>query len=341
MKILIISPTQSGIGGIAGVVQNQIKFLKQKGHEVDVISSENTPIVPIKGLKNPSFMVSSFLKTKFKKNYDVVHAHNPASGFAMKNISGKKILSIWGVFEEQVKLLHGNNIGKISGLLEKNILKQADAITVASKEIQNHYSKLGYDTFYIPNGIDIESLPAKMERLYEKQIIFVGRLSKEKGILNILEMSKNLSKEMNLLIVGSGPEEEKVQQISNNLSNVHYFGYLPKEKVIPLIRGSDLLIQPSLTEGGLNSTILESMACNTPVVVTLLPVYGDEIRHLETVYCIRSNQPDDILKGILELISNKQIQMKITSNAYSVAQNHSWEKIGEQFLTLYKKLCNS
>ena len=68
LKILIISPTQSGIGGIAGVVQNQIKFLKSKGHEVDVISSENTPIIPIKGLKNPSFMISSYLKKNLKKN---------------------------------------------------------------------------------------------------------------------------------------------------------------------------------------------------------------------------------------------------------------------------------
>ncbi len=72
MKILLISPTFSGIGGIAQHVQGLTKFLKKNGHEVEIISSENTFTIPIKGLKNPSFMVSSFLKAKFKKNQDIV-----------------------------------------------------------------------------------------------------------------------------------------------------------------------------------------------------------------------------------------------------------------------------
>ncbi|WP_238527513.1 hypothetical protein [Candidatus Nitrosarchaeum limnium] len=48
MKILLISPTLEGIGGIAQHVRDLIKFLKEHGHQVDVISSENTPIIPIK-----------------------------------------------------------------------------------------------------------------------------------------------------------------------------------------------------------------------------------------------------------------------------------------------------
>ena len=92
MKILLISPTQSGIGGIAQHVQGLTKFLQNKGHELEIISSENTFTIPIKGLKNPSFMISSFFKSKFKKNFDIVHAQNPISAVAMKNVNGKKIL---------------------------------------------------------------------------------------------------------------------------------------------------------------------------------------------------------------------------------------------------------
>ena len=72
MKILLISPTFNGIGGIAQHVRDFVVFLKKHGHEVDVLSSENTPIIPIKKLKNPSFLVTSYLKTKFMKNYDIV-----------------------------------------------------------------------------------------------------------------------------------------------------------------------------------------------------------------------------------------------------------------------------
>ncbi len=102
MKILLISPTQSGIGGIAQHIQGLTKFLENKGHYVEIISSENTFTIPIKGLKNPSFMISSYLKSKFKKNFDIVHAHNIPSALAMKNSSGKKILTLHGIFSKQI-----------------------------------------------------------------------------------------------------------------------------------------------------------------------------------------------------------------------------------------------
>lgn len=334
MKILIISPTQSGIGGIAGVVQNQIKFLKKQGHDIDVISSENTFTIPIKGLKNPSFMITSFLKTKFKNNYDVVFAHNPVSGLAMRNISGKKILSLWGIFENQIELLHGTTLGKLSGSFERKVLKYADVITVASKDIQKYYSTLGFDTHYIPHAIDLESLPKQKDRLYEKQIIFVGRLSKEKGILDLLKILDKLPKEIHLLVVGSGPEEEKIKKISESMMNLHYLGYQPREKTIPLIRGSDILVQPSLVEGGLNSTLIEAMACKTLIIATSLNVYAEDIRHLETAYCINPGSSDEILNAILELFSNKEKYAKLSENAYLIAQDHSWDKIGQQFIKL-------
>ena len=83
MKILLISPTEKGIGGVAQHVQGLSKFLTNQNHKVDIISSENTFTIPIKGLKNPSFMLSSFLKSRSIKGNDVVHAHNIPSYLAM------------------------------------------------------------------------------------------------------------------------------------------------------------------------------------------------------------------------------------------------------------------
>ena len=71
MNILLISPTSAGIGGVAQHVKGLSQFLTDTNHKVDILSSENTLTIPIKGLKNPSFMLSSFLKTKFKKNNDI------------------------------------------------------------------------------------------------------------------------------------------------------------------------------------------------------------------------------------------------------------------------------
>ena len=124
----MISPTISGIGGIAQHVQGLTKFLENKGNDVEIISSENTFTIPIKKLKNPSFMISSFFKSKFKKNFDIVHAKNPISSLAMKNVKGKKILSLQGNYSKQILFLHGNTAGIISKKLEKSAWAQAGTV---------------------------------------------------------------------------------------------------------------------------------------------------------------------------------------------------------------------
>jgi len=87
VKILLISPTFSGIGGIAQHVRGLSQYMKNTGNEVDVLSSDNSFTIPIKGLKNPSFMISSSLKTKFMKKHDIVHAHNIPSAHSKALVS--------------------------------------------------------------------------------------------------------------------------------------------------------------------------------------------------------------------------------------------------------------
>jgi glycosyltransferase involved in cell wall biosynthesis len=340
VNFLIISPTQSGIGGIAGVVQNQRNFLKKQGYSVDIISSENTFTIPIRGLKNPSFMISSYLKTKLNKNYDIVHAHNPISAMAMKNIHGKKILSLWGLFSEQIEILHGKTLSKISNQLEKNSLKWADVITVASKEIQNHYRNLGYETHYIPNAINIEDLSTESKRNYKKQIIYVGRLSKEKGSSTLIEISKNLNDEIDLIIIGSGPDKEFFKTLSLKRKNIHFLGYQPKNVVIPLIRGSDILLSPSLKEGGVSTTILEGMACKTAIIATKLAVYDEELDD-DAILKISSNDSEKFINSINYLIDDSSKREKLSEKGYELSKLYSWDNIGKKYLDIYQKLQNS
>ena len=90
--------------------------------------------------------------------------------------------------------LHGKTTGKISRKYEKDALSWADIITVISKESYDYYTSLGYKVFQVPNAIDISSLSTDEDRRYQKQVIFAGRLSKEKGIKTLIEICKNLPK---------------------------------------------------------------------------------------------------------------------------------------------------
>lgn len=337
MKILIISPTQSGIGGVAQHVQELKKFMENHGHYVEVISSENTFTIPIKGLKNPSFMISSFLKSKFKKKFDIVHAHNIPSAYAMKNIEGKKVLTQHGIFSQQIDLLHGKTTGNLTKKFEKNALKWADAITVISKEAHEYYTKLGFKTTQIPNAINLENLPQDKDRRFEKQIIFVGRLSKEKGIETIIKISKKLPNDINLLIVGSGPESKIIKKLSETQDNIHYLGYQTHENSIKLIRGSDILIQPSLHEG-ISTTILESMACKIPIIASNVGGNKELILDNQNGFLINPESTDDLIRKIMMILEDKLLIKKFGEKSFELIHNYEWSKIGQKYLELYQLL---
>ena len=186
MRILMVSPRTSGIGGVAAHVSKLVEFLERDGHEVVVISSENTPIMPVKGLMNPSFAATSTLKTLYyqlaREKFDIVHAHNVPSTPAMRVAGGYRVLTLHGVYSEQIDYLHGSILGRLSKLAENWALKWANRVTAVSSRVAKHYSRQGYNVVHIPNAIDLDDLPSDAKRLHDKQIVYNGRLSPEKGV---------------------------------------------------------------------------------------------------------------------------------------------------------------
>ena len=337
MNILLISPTSGGIGGIAQHVDGLSQFLTDIGHQVDVISSANTLTIPIKRLKNPSFMLSSFLKTKFKKNKDIVHAHHIVGALAMKNVSCKKILSIHGIYSKNIAQLYGKTTSNISKKYEKIALNFADAITVNSKEGYNYYTEMGFNVVQIPNAINLNLIPKKSTKQFENQIIFAGRLSKEKGVEVILETATQLPDNYHLLIAGSGPLEEKVRNLAAKKTNVHYLGYQSKPNVLSLIQSSDLLIQPSLEEG-MSSTLLEAMGCGTCILASNIEGISEIVENEKTGVLVEPNNSDELLNKILELVPKKEKRLRMAKEGLEIVKQYDWKRVGKLYLNFYESL---
>ena len=337
MKILLISPTEKGIGGVAQHVQGLSNFLTNQNHKIDIISSENTFTIPVKGLKNPSFMLSSFLKTRSMKGNDIVHAHNIPSALAMKKTTGKKVLSLHGIYSQQITEIHGKIYSNISKNYEDKALKSADVITAISKEACDYYSKDGFDVIHVPNAIELDNFPKKAIKRFENQIIYAGRLSKEKGIDTLLDTAKHLPPEYNLLIAGKGPEEEKVRNVANSKTNVHYLGYQSKQNTISLIRGSDLLIQPSIMEG-MSSTLLEAMGCGTCIIASNVGGNPEIIENNKTGVLIEPNNTEKLLDKISDLLTEKGKRSKMVDEGLKTIVKYDWKTVGKLYLDIYGDL---
>ena len=105
----------------------------------------------------------------------------------------------------------------------------------------------------------------------------------------------------------------------------------------PLICGSDVLIQPSLVEG-ISSTILESMACKTPVIASNVGGNLELIINKENGFLTEPDDYDKIIKNLNILLSDKKYAKTITENAFKTVQNYDWKFIGTKYLKLYSSL---
>ena len=151
-------------------------------------------------------------------------------------------------------------------------------------------------------------------------------------------MTEKLSDDIHLFILGSGSEESKVQEITQRKKNVHFLGYQNKEKTLSIIRGSDLLIQPSRMEGGLSYTLLESMACGTPIICTDVGGAKDYLIHKKNAYIIKPRDAEELLSAIEYLMNNSAKREELRHNALEEITNHDWSTIGPKYLEIYNKI---
>ena len=159
-------------------------------------------------------------------------------------------------------------------------------------------------------------------------------MSSEKGIDSLIEIGKKLPIDIQLIILGTGPEEQKIKELAIHQKNIHYLGYQNKENTISLIRGSDILIQPSLKEG-ISSTILESMACDTVVIASDVGGNSELIENNVNGIIVEPKNIDLFLQQITNLFNNDVLRQSLVEHAFKTVQKYSWNKVGHLYLNIY------
>ena len=335
-RILIISPLIGGSSGVGRHTSYLARGLADRGHDVSTISTSNVPYVDVRRLRNPSFAFSAAVKAICGR-FDVVHAHNLLSAVPMKAArGGRRVLTLHGYYSEQVALLHGVLLSQVAWLVEPLMTGWADVVTVVSKRVQEAYRLRGVSAVYVPNAIDVKGLPEGRERLYTPQVIFVGRLSREKGVDILVEAVKNV-RGAHLLVVGDGPEKASLERLAKG-GSVHFLDSQPWRRTIRLIRGSDLFVLPSRMEG-LPTALLEAMAVGTPVVASKV---GGVPEAVESGVCGVLVPPEDVealANAISSVLSDRSLRAYMKENALrKIEEEYCWKAVLPMYLKVYGNL---
>ena len=313
MKLLFISPRFSGgIGGHANMLYEQ---LVKNGFDVKKME---VPHIPIKNLKNPSFAIFSSLKGILsKESFDIVHAFNVPSAYAMKYAKGrKKVLSIHGVFSEQVNTLHSKSISSIASSAESKALTWPDKLTTDSRATQKFYKeKLNIDFEYLPSPLDTKMFEKiKNVEKIPNQIAFVGRDSPEKGI----DILKEAESEIN--------------------GNVVYCTDRSWDDAMRIIKSSSIVVVPSRMES-LPTTVKEAFFLNVPVIGTDVGGIPELITNNETGILVPPENPGKLADAVNELLSDKEKAEKLAINGNTFVKNNmTWDIILPKYIQFYEDL---
>jgi len=172
---------------------------------------------------------------------------------------------------------------------------------------------------------------------------YIGRLSREKGVINfikaipkVLEVRENAR----FLVIGEGPLRAEIEGLLNkhNLNDkVTFLDLVPHDEMPKYINRLKLLALPSYTEG-LPNIVLEAMACGTPVLATPVGSIPDLIKDEETGFIMEDNSPEKIASSILRALGHPKLN-EIAANARRlVEQNYTFATAVEGYKNILDSL---
>lgn len=175
----------------------------------------------------------------------------------------------------------------------------------------------------------------------KKHVLFVGRLTVEKGIKTLIKTwfeRENLPK---LLIIGSGPLEEfiKVELNRGTKSPAQFLGKKRHKDVIEYLKHSLAMIIPSEWYEAFPHTILEAYACGIPVIASEIGTLKDVIINNENGLLFKIGDTGDLAKQINKLSSGSQLFRKISHNARKdYLKNYTGEANYKKLIDIYNKV---
>lgn len=210
--------------------------------------------------------------------------------------------------------------------------------------------KLQRKTRIIPCGVDLQAYPRDREikiinKKYDlegkKVVIFVGRLTWEKGVEYLLKAAPKIKAE--IFIIGSGIEKNKLEEFAKEkkLKNVHFLGYFGKEYIDELrefyIR-ADCVVLPSVCDEGLGIVILEAMACETPVVATNKGGIPLAVKDGKTGFLVRARSSKAISMAVNKILKNEKLHKDLGLRARKIVEERfDWLIIRDKVMTYYNR----
>ena len=372
---LVSSQFLPHIGGVENYINNLSEELAARGHHVTIVTSliEGLAEHEIKGnieiFRLPSYQLMNgrfpvlkggkklreFKKEFKKRKYDLMLVN---MRFYFISLFAVKLAKKTGT--RVIMLDHGsshlNTGGKITSKFgelfehwitwrEKKYCKEFAGVSKESLNWIKHF-KINSDLL-LNNAVDVEKFEgyiASPTRDFRKEykipendilISFVGRITVEKGIRQLVNVVKKINENRNdvwLLAAGAGYLIDELTQIKS--ANTHFVGQIPSNEIATLLAQSDIFCLPSFSEG-FPTCVLEASICKTFVITTRRGDAKEIIKNRDYGIILPDNNEDGLYDAITDVLDKKEYRESAAALSKDVVvNNYTWKILADKFIAL-------
>lgn len=351
---------------LAGLMQVEVRCfgnqnvrrenLKIKGYEAwSLPASEGVP----QAQKILSTLFTDLNLVREPVNGDIIHCHTWYSFFAgilakllydcplVTTVHSLEPLRPW----KKEQLGSGYNV---SSWLERLGLEASEMVIAVSQEMKRdilqYYSLPEERVEIIPNGIDpgefreVETGDTRREfGIKRPYILFVGRLSRQKGIFHLMDAVPRLPQDIQVVLcTGKADTPELVEELTEKIKfhpNIVWINQmLSKPKLIELYSRARVFVCPSIYEpfGIIN---LEAMACGTPVVASATGGIKEVVVPEVNGLLVEPANPAALAEAVTRILVDDSLYNKLRKNGRKhVEEEFSWDRIAKKTAELYLKV---
>ncbi len=362
-RILVLNwrdPYHPLAGGAEISLNQHVKYWVKKGIDVTWCTSRYEGSLPIerrdgitfirKGNHFTSFMIFLFYFNFHRDRYSLII--DSFHFFPYFSVFYKNKPEIVGLINEVAGKIWFKNLifplALIGYLLEPYIIRlyKGRTFITGSESARDDLVKIGISKKKI-HVIHHGFTPSKKLQKSKKNpfgLVFLARISKDKGIEDALEVVKKISKKhkkIELTVIGKS-ESDKYQAYVKKLikdkkiqKNCKIVGFVNEQEKFRILAQSKLLIHPSIKEGwGLN--VIEANSVGTPAVGYKVEGLVDSVVDRETGLLVPMDI-DNLYEATLSLLDNQELYEQLSRKAIGWSKKFSWSEAGKESYNLLKK----
>ncbi|MDB9316259.1 glycosyltransferase family 4 protein [Nodularia spumigena] len=239
----------------------------------------------------------------------------------------------------------GNSLSRliqpIIPLVSKRFSEAYDINFFSSKEQLAQYKKMQVKRgVYLPyQGVDCQKFHPKnicydpIPDDHRPTMLFVGRITPEKNVTQLLDIYSIIAAkipDIHLVIVGSGPQDEKIRRLAQKFkSGVTIWGESHGTELLGWFARADIFVNPSFVEN-FCTTNNEALASGTPVVTTFAPSTSEQIFPSVNGFLAEPNNPKDFAEKVITILSNPDLKEEMSLRSRKSILEFDWSRCMEK-----------